>query len=109
MATLARHSGGFHCFRRLHARSRTSKQNTPRHGSSSRRPLRFQVLGFGTLASDMAVPVVTDTVQKYLLVSSDFSLFTADRVGGVVVVVVRGIIGVDDRVVRSSDSVGDGE
>jgi len=44
-----------------------------------------------------------------LLVSSDFSLFTADRVGGVVVVVVRGIIGVDDRVVRSSDSVGDGE
>ena len=47
--------------------------------------------------------------QKYLLVSSDFSLFTADRVGGVVVVVVRGIIGVGDRVVRSSDSVGGGE
>ena len=47
--------------------------------------------------------------QKSLLVSSDFSLFTADRNGRVVVVVVRGIIGVGDRVVRSSDSVGDGE
>ena len=34
---------------------------------------------------------------------------TADRVGGVVVVVVRGIIGVGDRAVRSSDSVGGGE
>jgi len=46
--------------------------------------------------------------HKFLLVSSDFSLFTADRNGRVVVVVVRGIIGVGDRVVRSSDSVGDG-
>ena len=45
---------------------------------------------------------------KSSLVSSDFSLFTADRNGRVVVVVVRGIIGVGDRVVRSSDSVGDG-
>jgi len=44
-----------------------------------------------------------------LLVSPDLSLLTADRVGGVVVVVVRGVIGVGDRVVRSSDSVGGGE
>ena len=33
----------------------------------------------------------------------------ANRYSGVVVVVVRGIIGVGDRVVRSSDSVGGGE